>query len=211
MVDFGYIAIVLLVILISMTLHEAMHAFMSYWLGDDTAKNEGRLTLNPIKHIDPVLTVALPIVLAILGAPIFGAARPVPFNPYRVRWGEYGAALVGLAGPLTNFLLSFVFFGLLVLQGGSGVVGQFLQVAVIVNLGFFIFNMIPIPPLDGSRALYAIAPDAVRQLMSAMERYGIVIVFALVMFGSKYFIIFIQALMSAILTAYGILFGVGVI
>lgn len=211
MIDFGYIATVLIVILLSMTLHEAMHAFTSNWLGDNTAKNEGRLTLNPIKHIDPVLTIALPVVLAVIGAPIFGGAKPVPFNPYNVRWGEYGAALVGIAGPLTNLVLSFVFFALYVLLGAGGAVGEFLSLAVIVNLGFFIFNMIPIPPLDGSRALYAIAPDAVRRFMEMMEQYGIILIFILVMFGSQYFIAFIQAAMTAILSFYGALFGVGVV
>lgn len=93
-------------ILVSMTLHEAMHAYTSYWLGDDTAKLQGRLSLNPIKHIDPLLTIALPVLLALSGAPIFGAAKPVPFNPFRVRFQEFGAALVGLAGPLTNLVLA---------------------------------------------------------------------------------------------------------
>ncbi len=207
-IDIGYIAIVIIVILLSMTLHEAMHAFTSYWLGDNTAKNEGRLTLNPLKHIDPVLTIGLPVVLAILGAPIFGGAKPVPFNPFNVRWGEYGAALVGIAGPLTNLLLSFVFFGVLVLQGGEGFFGMFLQTAVVVNLGFFIFNMIPIPPLDGSRALYALAPDVVRRAMSAIEQYGIVLIFALVMFGSQFFVTFIRETMTAILSVYSAIFGV---
>ena len=207
-IDIGYIAIVIIVILLSMTLHEAMHAFTSYWLGDNTAKNEGRLTLNPLKHIDPVLTIGLPVVLAILGAPIFGGAKPVPFNPFNVRWGEYGAALVGIAGPLTNLLLSFVFFGVLVLQGGEGFFGMFLQTAVVVNLGFFIFNMIPIPPLDGSRALYALAPDVVRRAMSAIEQYGIVLIFALVMFGSQFFATFIRETMTAILSVYSAIFGV---
>jgi Zn-dependent protease len=98
------LVIVLGVILVSMTLHEAMHAFVSFWLGDDTAKREGRLTLNPIKHIDPFLTILLPLGLALVGAPIFGAARPVPFRPDQVRWGDWGAALVALGGPLTNLL-----------------------------------------------------------------------------------------------------------
>lgn len=209
--DFGYIAIVLVVILISMTLHEAMHAFASYWLGDNTAKNEGRLTLNPIKHIDPVLTIALPLVLAVVGGPIFGGAKPVPFNPGSVRWGEYGAALVGLAGPFTNLVLSFVFFGLLVAFGDAdGFVTMFLQLSVVVNIGFFIFNMIPIPPLDGSRALYAVAPDVVRRGMEAMEQYGIVIVFAVVMLAGSYIGQFIGATQLAILRVYGAIFGVAI-
>ena len=105
------LAVVFGVILFSMTLHEAMHAFVGYWLGDDTAKNEGRLTLNPIKHIDPFLTILLPLGLALLGGPIFGGAKPVPFRPDQVRWGDWGAALVALGGPLTNFFIAFVSFG----------------------------------------------------------------------------------------------------
>ena len=104
-----YIAIVLGVILLSMTLHEAMHGFVAFWLGDDTAKREGRLTLNPIKHLDPFLSILLPLGLAIVGAPIFGGAKPVPFNPDRVRGEEWGAALVAIAGPLTNLIISFVY------------------------------------------------------------------------------------------------------
>lgn len=211
-IDLGYIAIVIIVILLSMTLHEAMHAFMSYWLGDNTAKNEGRLTLNPIKHIDPVLTIALPVMLAVIGGPIFGGAKPVPFNPHNVRWGEYGAALVGLAGPLTNLVLSFMFFVALVfVGGGEGFVSEFLQLAVFVNLGFFIFNMIPIPPLDGSRVLYSIAPDFVRRGMEAMEQFGIVLIFALILLGGQYFGQFIQVTMSAILKFYSALFGISVV
>lgn len=210
--DFGYIAIVLVVILMSMTLHEAMHAFAGYWLGDNTAKDEGRLTLNPIKHIDPVLTIALPLILAVLGGPIFGGAKPVPFNPNNVRGREWGAALVGLAGPLTNLILSFVFFVLLIVFGGTGgIVTQSLQLAVVVNLGFFIFNMIPIPPLDGSRALYALAPDSIRQVMASMEQYGIILIFGIVMIASQQIGTLIQAIMQAILQFYASLFGISVL
>lgn len=183
-IDITYLAIVLIVILFSMTLHEAMHAYASNWLGDDTARLLGRLTLNPIKHIDPFLSLLLPIVLAISGAPVFGGAKPVPFNPNNVRYGEWGIAIVALAGPLTNFLIAFIMFGLWVLAGSptNGLTGQFLLTAVSVNLGFFIFNMIPIPPLDGSRVLYALAPEFVRRVMEAMEQFGVMIVFAVVLF-----------------------------
>lgn len=211
-IDLGYIGLVLVVILLSMTLHEAMHAFMGNWLGDDTAKNEGRLTLNPIKHIDPFLTIILPIALAVVGAPIFGGAKPVPFNPYNVRWGEYGAALVGLAGPLTNFVLSFVAFAALVAFGmPQGALGNFLELAVVVNLGFFIFNMIPVPPLDGSRVIYALAPDPVRRGMEFIEQYGLILVFVVVMAGSSYIGQFILSAQQAILSVYGAIFGVQVV
>jgi Zn-dependent protease len=210
--DFGYIAIVLVVILMSMTLHEAMHAFAGYWLGDNTAKDEGRLTLNPIKHIDPVLTIALPLILAVLGGPIFGGTKPVPFNPNNVRSREWGAALVGLAGPLTNLILSFVFFVLLIVFGGTGgIVTQSLQLAVVVNLGFFIFNMIPIPPLDGSQTLYTLTPDSIRQVMASMEQYGIILIFGIVMIASQQIGTLIQAIMQAILQFYASLFGISVL
>lgn len=185
MIDVQTIIVALATILVSMTLHEAMHGFVAYWLGDDTAKREGRLTLNPIHHIDPFLTILLPVMLAIVGAPIFGGARPVPFNPNRVRYGEWGVALVAVSGPLTNLILAFFTFGLYVLlQPAGGLVAQVLITAVSVNLGFFIFNMIPIPPLDGSRVLYALAPEFVRRGMELVERYGIIFVFLIVMVAS---------------------------
>ena len=184
--DITYIATVLGVILVSMTLHEAMHGFVAFWLGDDTAKREGRLTLNPIKHIDPFLTIILPILLAISGGPIFGGAKPVPFNPDRVRYDEWGSALVALAGPLTNFIVAFVAFGIWVLLGTpQDTIGQVLSVAISVNIGFFVFNMIPIPPLDGSRVIYALAPEFVRRGMEVIERFGIIFVFAIVLLASS--------------------------
>lgn len=174
-------------ILASMTLHEAMHAFTSYWLGDDTAKYEGRLSLNPIKHIDPFLTVLLPLSLLFFNfsslasgrVPIIGAAKPVPFNPERVKWGDFGAALVGLAGPATNLLLAVLTAGLLQIFGAAGgdTVTQLLLIFLQVNIGFFVFNMIPFPPLDGSRALYALAPDPVREVMRQIESFGLAGIF----------------------------------
>lgn len=180
--------IVLAVILVSMTLHEAMHGFVAYALGDDTAKLQGRLTLNPIKHIDPFLTILLPLLLAISGGPIFGGAKPVPFNPARVKYDEWGAALVAIAGPLTNLVLAFIIFGVYALFGApqTGVFAQVATLAVTVNIGFFIFNIIPIPPLDGSRVLYALAPEFVRRGMEQMERFGIIIILVLVLFASPF-------------------------
>lgn len=168
-----------------MTLHEAMHAFASHWLGDDTAKLQGRLTLNPLSHIDPFTTVLLPLMLAALGAPPFGAAKPVPFDPNRVRHGEYGAALVGLAGPLTNLVLAIV-AGLIIRMlapGTDQVVFSVLATFLVVNISFFVFNMIPFPPLDGSRVLYAFAPDSVRSVMERIEAMGFAaIIFFMLLF-----------------------------
>ena len=211
-----HIGIVLGVILLSMTLHEAMHAFMGYFLGDDTAKAQGRLTLNPIKHIDPFMTILLPVILALTpGAPIFGGAKPVPFNPNRVRYGDWGAALVAIAGPLTNFVIAFLAFGIGVLSGvitSQGVettlVGQIIMLTMSVNLGFFVFNMLPIPPLDGSRVLYAFAPEAVRRGMEMIERYGVMVVFAIVLIASPVISQIMITCMNAIISLFTALFSV---
>jgi Zn-dependent protease len=188
MVDIYYLLLVFVVILLSMTLHEAMHAYVGNWLGDDTAKLQGRLSLNPLKHIDPFLTIILPLTLALIGAPIFGGAKPVPFNPHNIKWGEWGAALIAIAGPLTNLVIAFVGFGLWVVLGEL-ITGQcylVLHTLIVVNLGFFVFNMVPITPLEGSRVLYALAPEFVRRGMEIMERYGLIIIFALILLASSY-------------------------
>ena len=213
--NFTAVVITLLVILVSMTIHEAMHAFMGYFLGDQTAKAEGRLSLNPIRHIDPLLTILLPLILLMLGAPVFGGAKPVPFNPHKVRFGEWGVALVAIVGPLTNLVLAFTFFGIGVSLGfvdkfgfSPSLIGVTLQTFVFVNLGFFAFNMIPIPPLDGSRVFYALAPDFVRGFMRQVEQYGLVIIMALVMVGSSFISLFMNWLIIHTLQVFILIFSV---
>lgn len=209
-IDVTYIIVVIGVVLVSMTLHEAMHGFMAYFLGDDTAKLQGRLTLNPIKHIDPFLTLLLPVMLALIGAPVFGGAKPVPFNPARVRYDEWGSALVAIAGPLTNLLLAFVLFGIYAVVGApeSGLPALILMTGVLVNLGFFIFNVIPIPPLDGSRVLYALAPDFVRRGMEVMEQFGLIFIFAIVLLASSLIGSFMLAAIRFFLAVFSQVFGV---
>lgn len=207
-IDFSQLATVLGVILVSMTLHELMHGFVAYKLGDYTAKHEGRLTLNPIKHIDPFLTIMLPLVLTVMGLPAFGGAKPVPINPHALKGGDFGMALVGAVGPLTNFVLAFFAFALLVATGGTASpFASVLLTAVGVNLGFFVFNMIPIPPLDGSRVLYALAPDGVQRAMEMVERQGLIIVFVVVMLASQYIGTFIGAAIQAIVRLFAAMFG----
>lgn len=215
-IDFLQLFIVLGVILISMTLHEAMHGFVSYWLGDDTAKLQGRLTLNPIKHIDPFLTILLPLILAIIGAPIFGGAKPVPFNPGRVKGDEWGVAAVAIAGPLTNFFIAFVLFGIgtvlgynLADFGYTSLTEMIFSYGVMINLGFFVFNMIPLPPLDGSRVLYALAPEFVRRGMEFIEQYGLIFVFAIVLLASSTIGAIMVAAIQAIIDLFAKIFLVG--
>lgn len=210
------IIVVLIVILLSMTIHEAMHAFMGYVLGDNTAKEEGRLTLNPIRHIDPVMTILLPLIMVILHAPVFGGAKPVPFNPNRVRFGDWGAALVALSGPITNLVIAFIAFGVGVFSGvidNAGAVqptifGLIISTAVSVNLGFFVFNMLPIPPLDGSRILYAVAPNSVRSVMQKIEQNGVLLVMIIVVLFSDVIGQVMSGCIRAILRVFMNIFGV---
>lgn len=181
--EFFSILIVLGVIIGSMMLHELAHGAVAYALGDDTAKENGRLTLNPIKHLDPFMSILLPMMLFLIGAPVFGGAKPVPIDSRNFKHRERDMALVGIAGPLTNFLIAFVGFLIGYFTGwidNEGYLGIFFFELVVVNLGFGVFNMLPIPPLDGSRLLYAIAPDGVRNIMLGMERYGIIVIYALI-------------------------------
>ena len=191
-IDFIQIIIILIIVVGSVILHELAHGIVAYWLGDETAKDAGRLTFNPIKHIDPYMSIIVPVVLYIIGAPVFGGAKPVPINTQNLKWREWGMALVAAAGPATNFLIALISFliahfsGLLYHSDGGLLYFIFVEL-IFVNLGFMIFNLIPIPPLDGSRILYAIAPDAVRALLVSMERYGFVLVYLLIfLFGNAF-------------------------
>lgn len=211
-VNFGYVAIVLLIVLISVILHELAHGVVAYWLGDYTAKDAGRLTLNPLKHIDPYMSILVPVVLYILRAPVFGGAKPVPINTRNLKWGAWGMALVAIAGPLTNFVLAFIgflvghFSGLLYGSGGELLKFVFTEF-VYINLGFMLFNLIPIPPLDGSRVLYAIAPDGFRRVLEQIERYGFIIVYALILLFGEVFSHLMTNGMNGILDFFYLLVG----
>lgn len=181
--NFTYIIVVIICILIAMTVHEFMHAYAGYLLGDRTAFEGGRLSLNPLRHIDPVMTLALPVItLLLFHAPIL-AAKPVPFNPGRVKYGDYGAALLAAAGPFSNLALAFL--AALIAQAFSPLsfAGQVLELFTQLNVALFVFNLIPIPPLDGSRVLYAFAPEVLRDILRQLEPIGLFIIFGLVLLG----------------------------
>ena len=173
---------VVISIIIALSIHEAMHAFTAHWLGDTTAQEEGRLSLNPLRHIDPFTTVALPIITLILFKIPILAAKPVPFNPDRVKYEEFGSAMIAAAGPLTNLVLAIAAAPLLHIVA-LGPLASFLVIFIELNVILFIFNILPIPPLDGSRVLYAFAPEPVQRFMDQIEPYGLFIVFALVLSG----------------------------
>lgn len=177
------LAVIILSVLVAMTIHESMHAYVGYLLGDTTARDQGRISLNPLDHIDPIYTVLLPIItIVVFGTPIL-AAKPVPFDPTRVRYGEFGAALIALAGPVSNFLLAILGAILLHTINPTTYLASAVYVFVELNVALGVFNLIPIPPLDGSRVLFAFAPEPLQDLMRQIERYGMYIIFALVLFG----------------------------
>lgn len=173
MFSIEYLLVIIPLIFIAMSVHEMMHAFTAHWLGDPTASELGRVSLNPIRHIDPFFTIALPVILVLLGQPPILAAKPVPFNPNRVKYDEFGAALVGIAGPLTNFLLAVATAGIIRAFGLSGVVLDIAGLFVALNVALFVFNMLPLPPLDGSRLLYAVAPEPLQRVMEQIESLGL--------------------------------------
>lgn len=199
--------IVIMVIIISMVLHELAHGWVAYKLGDDTAKEDGRLTLNPLKHLDPFMSVILPVILYLSGGVVFGGAKPVPVNFSRVKGGVWGMALVAIAGPMTNFLIAFVWFlvgyytGMF--EGALGGVGKLIATEfVMVNLGFMVFNLLPIPPLDGSRVIYAVMPDGVRAAMDNLEKVGLILVYVLIVFGGAFFTSIMSGAIMGILNGF---------
>ena len=171
----------ILSLIIAISIHEMMHALTASWLGDTTAAEQGRITLNPLAHVDIFATILLPILLVAFGLPPILAAKPVPFNPDRVKFEEFGAALVGIAGPLTNLLLAVLSaVALHILSPDLGTaLRDFLLTFLGLNVALFVFNMLPIPPLDGSRLLYAFAPEPLQRLMLQIEQFGIMAILLL--------------------------------
>lgn len=186
---------IIIILLFSLTLHELMHALVSDKLGDPTARHQGRISLNPLAHIDPFATLLLPALLILAGSPIiFGAAKPVPFTPWAVRYGKWGVALIAIAGPLTNLAIAAILAIYLQFYYSA-----FLLQAISVNVAFFVFNMIPFPPLDGSRVLYAVAPRSVRDIMDRIEGAGMLALFLFLFVGFRFIAPFINMAVSAIM------------
>jgi len=185
------IAVIFICVVVpAIVLHEFAHAWVADKLGDSTARRMGRLTLDPLKHIDPVGTILLPLLLYLpyaLGwtkSPIiFGFAKPVPFNPMNLRYPKRDIMLVRLAGPLMNIVIAFIFAQALGFVQNP--LGQHLfAAAVLLNLGLAVFNMIPVPPLDGSGILYAVLPARMTALIARVDNFaGIIIVFVMLNLG----------------------------
>lgn len=172
----------------SIILHEVSHGLVALRLGDPTARDAGRLTLNPIKHVDPFGSLLLPGMLAIANQPVFGWAKPVPVNPRFFRNPTTGMAVTALSGPATNLMLAAVLvrFAPLVENGGvlyrtsDSMWGLALIAAATVNVALAVFNMLPIPPLDGSRLLPLVLSAEGRRMYAQVSQYGFLILFALI-------------------------------
>ena len=167
--DFRFGLFLYVVIVLSAVFHEFAHALVAYRLGDTTAKDAGRLTLNPFVHLDPLGTVIVPLLLMFTSGIFIGWAKPVPYNPYALRDRKYGSLKVGIAGPLSNFIIAIV-LGIIIRLSGSFEVAspiflQFLGLIVSVNIFLAIFNLLPFPPLDGSKVFADLFPNVSRSFM----------------------------------------------
>lgn len=190
------------ILLVSISVHEMIHAYTAHKLGDPTAQEEGRITLNPLAHIDPVLTILLPTALVFMGLPPILAAKPVPFRPDLVRGGDWGSALVAVAGPISNFVLAVL--GAIVLQVADVMPGSLafstIMLFITLNVGLFVFNLIPFPPLDGSRVLYAFAPEPIRKVMETIESFGMVAILLFILLAYQFISPVISNIVAGILT-----------
>ena len=169
----------IMVLILSATLHEASHGYVAYALGDPTAKYEGRLTLNPIKHLDLFGSIILPALMYLSsgGSVIFGWAKPVPYNPDNLKAGKWG--------PASNLLLAFV-FGMVVRFAGSTLSVSFISLVgliVFINVLLAVFNLLPVPPLDGSKLLFALLPASARNIEEFFHRYQLFILLFVLFFG----------------------------
>ncbi|HLA83142.1 MAG TPA: site-2 protease family protein [Thermoleophilia bacterium] len=185
----GYLLILLPVLLISMMAHELAHGYVAYRLGDPTAKQRGRLSLNPVRHLDPIGT-AMFVITYLFSGFVFGWAKPIPVSPYYFKNRQRGMALVGIVGPMTNFIVAIIF--LLVLNWVTPAVESrtwdILFLIFQINLVLGLFNLIPIPPLDGSRVLGAFLPRGAYERWVAFDRYGFLLVIVLIIvFQNSFF------------------------
>ena len=183
----------LVALLFSVIIHEVSHGITAYRLGDPTAKNSGRLTLNPLKHLDFFGSFLLPFALFLIKSPVlFGWAKPVPFNPLYLKNLKRDSGLIGLSGPLSNFSIAIIFSLILKILTFVGLVNPaflfFINIVILINIALGVFNLVPIPPLDGSKVLFAFLPRSAEKYMAVLEQYGMFILLFFIFFGFRFII-----------------------
>ena len=179
--------IFVVILIISVVIHELAHGYAADSMGDPTPRLAGRLTLNPIAHLDIFGSVILPAFLVISGATfVIGWAKPVPFNPYNLRNKKWGGAIVALAGPLANLGLAVIFALILKFVTVSAFMYSFMTGIVITNIALAVFNLVPLPPLDGHHILYALLGNRAPQVKAFLQRYSIIILIIFIMYGWKF-------------------------
>ncbi|KKR70075.1 MAG: hypothetical protein UU13_C0014G0001 [Candidatus Nomurabacteria bacterium GW2011_GWB1_40_7] len=180
----------IVILIMSVVIHEVSHGFMAEYFGDDTARNAGRLTLNPIPHLDLFGSILLPAVLVLTQAGfIFGWAKPVPYNPNNLSNKKWGTLAVASAGVLANLFIAVIFGIIIRISSGFALSADFYfitSVIVIVNLALAIFNLVPIPPLDGSKILFSFLPESAFSFILAYERYSLILLLVFIVFFSEY-------------------------
>ncbi len=173
-----FVIFAFIILIFSVVIHEVAHGIAALWQGDPTAKLAGRLTLNPVSHVDPIGSILVPIICALLpGSLMLGWAKPVPFNPYNLRNKRWGEAIVAIAGPASNIVLAII-LGLFIRFQGMAMNPQLLEllaVAVLTNIVLAVFNLVPLPPLDGSKILYSLFPEKMGSFLRLNERYGLLL------------------------------------
>lgn len=191
--------IFVVVLIISIILHEIAHGYAADRLGDPTARLQGRLSLNPLVHIDWIGSVILPFFLVISGAPfVLGWAKPVPFNPRNMKNPRIGAMVVAIAGPLTNIALAIIAALSLQLFTFSAPVVFFVHSIIVTNIALAVFNLVPIPPLDGHHLLFGLLPARFYQLKSWLRKYSFIILIVFVMYGWKFISPLIMSIYNAL-------------
>lgn len=180
----------LIVLLFSVIIHEVAHGAVAERLGDPTARLLGRITLNPLKHIDPVGSILVPLFLSLIpGGVVFGWAKPVPYNPMNLKRPDRDGALIALAGPASNLILAAAFGAVVrLLSGVSGyaALADLAALIVLVNVSLAVFNLVPLPPLDGSKLLYAVLPASAAGFRQFLDRYSIFILIGFVWLGAQW-------------------------
>lgn len=180
---------VLAIVVMSIIIHEISHGYMAHALGDKTAEYAGRLTLNPVSHIDILGSIIVPLLAYMSAGFVFGWAKPVPYNPFNLRNRKWGTVLVAGAGALSNFAIALV-FALLIRSGfAESVSTAFVEISafiVLANIGLAVFNLLPFPPLDGSKILFALLPFRLRHVQDFLDQYWFIVIVLVILFGGEF-------------------------